>query len=125
MKITNRELLNKIRVLESTAEKQLGVKVSYIIAKNIKNINKELELFNEEKIKIINKYSEKDEQGNPKINNNNFILVKGKEDLVNKEYNELLDIEIEIDIKKFNINEIDSEAKFTPNELIELDFMII
>lgn len=125
MLITNKEMQSKVQVLNNISNKQLPVRSSYAIAKNIETINNELKIFEKEKMKIINEYAEKDENGENKILNNRFVFKQDTEDECNKKYNELLDIETEINIRKININDlIDSNVNFTPSELVDLDFMI-
>ncbi|MBN1050314.1 hypothetical protein [Clostridium botulinum] len=125
MIITNKEMQNKVQVLNNISNKQLPVKCSYSIAKNIEIINSELKIFEKEKMKIINEYTEKDENGENKVLNNRFVFIEDKEEECNKKYNELLDIEIELNLRKININDlINSNINFTPGELVDLDFMI-
>lgn len=126
MKITNRELQSKVQVLGMLSNKQLPVKVSYAIAKNINSINKELKIFETEKMKIIKNYAIKDEHGEPKIKDNKFVFIEGKEEECDKKYNELLDIEVEFIVREVNVNELlNSNVEFSPGELMELDFMIL
>ncbi|MFT8347680.1 hypothetical protein [Clostridium saccharoperbutylacetonicum] len=127
MKITNRILQSKVQILSMISNKQLPVKVSYSLAKNIAVINKELKLFEEEKVKIIGQYALKDENGNPKIENNKYIFENDeKENECNEKYNELLDIEAEIELRGIKESELlNANINFTPAELIELDFMIM
>lgn len=126
MKMTNRDLQVKVQTLDMLSSKQLPVKVSYAIAKNINSIKKELKIFEDEKMKIIKEFAIKDESGNPKVKDNKFIFPEGKEDECNEKYNELLDIEVEFDVRTVDINElINSNLSFAPNELLELDFMLV
>jgi len=124
MKITNREIQSKVQILQTITQRQLPVKASYAIAKNITTINRELKIFESEKMKIINEYALKDESGNPKIESNAYKIIEGKEEKCNSKINELLDIEIEIEIRTFNINVIE-DMNFSPSELLEVDFMIV
>lgn len=123
MKITNREILNKVQILQTITQRQLPVKVSYAIAKNITTINRETKIFENEKAKIISEYAIKDESGNPKLEDGQLIFIEGKEEECNEKYNELLDIEIDLEIRTFDINILEN-INFTPGELVELDFMI-
>lgn len=126
MKITNRELQSKGQVLSMLSNKQLPVKVSYALAKNINGINKELKIYEEEKMKIIKECALKDESGNPKIENNQYVLIEDKKEVFSEKVNELLDIEVDLDVRKINVNELlNSNVDFTPSELVELDFMIV
>lgn len=126
MKMTNREMQSKVQVLSILSNKQLPVKVSYALAKNINSINKELKIYEEEKVKIVKECALKDEHGSPKVENNKYVLIKGKEEEFNSKVNELLDIEADLDIREVNVNELlNSNVNFAPNELIELDFMLV
>lgn len=126
MEITNRELLNKVQVLSVLSNKQLPVKVSYALAKNINSINKELKIYEEEKLKIAKECSLKDESGNPKIDNNQYVLIEDKKEVFSEQVNELLDIEIDLPIRQVNVNELlNSSVEFSPAELMELDFMLV
>lgn len=127
MKITNRELLNKVNLLQGLSQKQLPVKLSYAIAKNINIINNEIKLINEEKQKIINDYALKDEQGNTKIEDNRILFESDeKEQECTSKYNELLDIENEIKFRGIFENELEkANCTFSAAELIELEFMIV
>ena len=124
MKITNREIQSKVQILQTITQRQLPVKASYAIAKNITTINRELKVFESEKMKIINECALKDESGNPKVENNNYLIIEGKEEECNSKINELLDIEIDVEIRTFNINCIEN-MNFSPSELLEIDFMIV
>ena len=124
MKMTKREIQSKVQILQTITQRQLPVKASYAIAKNITTINRELKIFESEKMKIINEYALKDESGNPKIESNAYKISEGKEEECNSKINELLDIEIEIEIRTFNINVIE-DMNFSPSELLEVDFMIV
>lgn len=49
LKITNRELESKVNILRNLSNMKLPVKVSYVIAKNIKEIDRELNILLDEK----------------------------------------------------------------------------
>lgn len=49
MKLTNRKIVNDANLLGNLTHKQLPIKVSYAIAKNISKIEKELEIYNKER----------------------------------------------------------------------------
>ncbi|MCE9677562.1 DUF1617 family protein, partial [Paraclostridium bifermentans] len=123
---TNRKIVNDANFLGTLTNKQLPIKVSYAIAKNVSKIEKELEIYSKEKQKLVDKYCIKDENGNNKIDENNQLKIADENlDDWNKSINELLDIEIEIDIHKFNINDLlNSNLDMTPSELMLIDYMI-
>lgn len=56
MIVKNEKLVNSVGVLSKLNNMDLNIKVSYAIAKNITKIEKELEIYNKEKAKLIDKY---------------------------------------------------------------------
>lgn len=126
MKITNRRLVMDAKFLGSLTEKKLPIKVSYALAKNISKIETELNIYSKERSKLIDKYCKKDKDGKNIVDKDNNLSI---EDIYlddwNKDLNELLDIEIEIDIHKFNINDLlNSNCEMTASELMLIDYMI-
>lgn len=125
MKLTNRKIVNDANLLGNLTHKQLPIKVSYAIAKNISKIEKELEIYNKERQKLIDKYCLKDEEGNLIDENNQFKIADVNLEAWNKDMNELLDIEIDINIHKFSKDDLfNSNCNITPAELMLIDYMI-
>ena len=125
MKLTNRKIVNDANLLGNLTHKQLPIKVSYAIAKNISKIEKELEIYNKERQKLRDKYCLKDEEGNLIDENNQFKIADGNLEAWNKDMNELLDIEIDINIHKFSKDDLfNSNCNITPAELMLIDYMI-
>ncbi|AJA50050.1 hypothetical protein CPAST_c40210 [Clostridium pasteurianum DSM 525 = ATCC 6013] len=122
MKISNQKLLEDIQKLGGVAQKQLPVKVSYAISKNISKIESELKIYDKERQKLIEKYGEKDEQGKVVADEKGQIKFKDK-DSWDKDIKALLDIENEIDIHKFSIDELNG-FNISAAELQVIDYMI-
>ncbi len=126
MRLTNRKIVNDSSFLGNLTQKQLPVKVSYAIAKNITKIEKELDIYNKERQKLLDKYCIKDDEGKNLIDENNQLKIADEhlEDW-NKDINELLDIEIDIDIHKFKENDLlNSNCELTAAEIMLIDYMI-
>ncbi|MDB2161502.1 hypothetical protein PMX22_17055 [Clostridium butyricum] len=125
IKVTNREMESKVNILRKLSNMKLPVKVSYAIAKNINTIDKELKVFISERDKLIKEYAIKDEHGNPKVENNQYLFPDGKDEECNSKYAELLDIEVELQLREINIDDlINSNVDLTPNDMLELEFML-
>ena len=124
MIIKNEKLVNSVGVLSKLNNMSLNIKVSYAIAKNINKIEKELEIYNKEKAKLIDKHGEKDEEGKLKVDESGNIKILDKENW-NKDFKELLEIEAEIDIHKINEEDLFKcdNANITPGELMLVDYM--
>lgn len=123
MKLSNGALVNSIGVLSKLNNSVLPVKTSYKLSKNIKTIDKEIVLYNEERQKLINKYAAKNEAGENKIENGAFEIEDTEN--FNKDHKELLDIEVDIKVEKINIDELaKSDLTITPGELSLVDYLI-
>ena len=116
------------RVIESMKQKKLPVNVSFIIYRNIKKLIPVIQDIENNRKDLLQKYMKKDDNGNPVIIDNKYDLT----DLnaFNKQMNELLNTDINIDfdkISKFDIQRCD-EDKFDSLTLEEIavlqDFMI-
>ncbi|MEN8079148.1 hypothetical protein ABFP60_19485 [Clostridioides difficile] len=126
MKLSNEKILNTINVLGNLNNAQLPIKVAYAVSKNINKIESELKAYNTEKAKLIDKYSEKDEEGKVISNEQGHVTIKNEhiEDW-NRDINELLSIENEIDIHKIQLNDLlNANYNISPAELTLIDFMI-
>lgn len=126
MKLSNEKIVNDSNILRGISQKQLPIKVSYAIAKNISKIDAELKIYNQELQKLLDKHAEKDTKGNPKNENGSIILKKDHIEDWNKELKELLVIENEIEIHKFNMSEFEGKTcdTFSPSEIMTLEYMI-
>ena len=124
MKLSNRRIVEETQIISKVSQKELPVKVSYAIAKNIGKIQSELKVYNAQKEKLIEKYAEKDEQGKVKVSEQNQLtIIPENIDSWNKDLNELLDIENEIDIHKFSFSLLEG-YNISPAELMAIDYMI-
>jgi len=124
MKLTNLTLLNSTKVLSILSQKELPIRVSFSIARNISKINDELKIYNDERQKLIMKYCEKDEDGKTIEDENKQIKLKDEyKQEWSKDMQELLSIENEIDIVKFSIDKIEN-VSIAPNEIIFISYMI-
>jgi len=123
MKLSNEKLVNSISVLSKLTNMELNIKVSYAVAKNINKIEKELEVYNAEKAKLMDKYCEKDEDGKLNTDENGTVNILDTENW-NRDIKELLSLENEIDIHKINEEDLfKCECSITPGELMLVDYL--
>ena len=124
MKLSNERILNDAQSLGSISNKELPIKVSYAIAKNINKIESELKVYSNEKQKLIDKYSEKDDAGKTLIDAENKIKIQDEYlENWNRDIEELLAIENEVDIHTFDISLLEGFS-MSPSELMLIDYMI-
>lgn len=122
-KLTNKEIIEKVGMLGEISNRKLPVKVSYAIAKNISKIESELKHYNKEREKIVDKYCERDEEDNLKIENGNYVIKENEVEHWNKDMNDLQEIVVEIDVHKFKLDLLNG-YDMTANEMMCIDFML-
>ena len=123
MKLTNKQIINSIDSLKNLSGKELDVKTSFIIAKNIKAIDEISDIFVSEKMKLVNKYGTKDKEGNLKVEDNGAVeIAKNNLKEWNRSYAEHLKIENDVDIQKIKLNDLD--IKVSAQELLAIEYMI-
>ena len=122
MKLSNEKLANSINVLSKLINMELPIKLSYAFSKNITKIDRELEVYNKERQRLIEKYGEKDEEGKLKVKENGNINILDADNF-NKDIKEILEIENEIDIHIIDLESINADVNITPGDLIVIDYM--
>ncbi|MDC4243481.1 hypothetical protein [Clostridium perfringens] len=123
VKMTNKEILEKVNVLGEVSSRKLPVKASYAIGKNITKVERELKHYNKERQKLIEEYCLKEDDGTLKITDGNYDIDPARLKDFNKEIDELQEIEVEMDIHKFNI-ELLNGYEMTASEMMCIDFML-
>lgn len=122
MKVKNIQLVNSIATLNKLLTCELNIKTQFNLDKNVKEIDKILESYNASRKKLIEKYCDKDEEGKPKIIDNQYTFKENLDEF-NKEFNELNSIESDIKIIKFSIDELEG-VKVNSTELASISYMI-
>lgn len=122
MKISNEKLANSINVLSKLINMELPIKLSYALSKNITKIDRELEAYNKERQKLIEKYGEKDEEGKLKTKEDGTINILDIDNF-NKDLKEILEIETEVDIHLIDLDKFEADINITPGELMIIDYM--
>lgn len=97
--------------------------VAYRIFKNIKALHEEITLYNETRKKLCFAYANKDDKGNPIIKNNSYDIPKDKKEQFDNEFQELINMEVDIDIKKIKLEDID-KAGLSPFQIESIEFML-
>ena len=67
MLLTFGEIVNLNEELHNVVRKRLPFQLAYAISKNVQDISKEADIIGQNRIKLIELYADKDENGNPVI----------------------------------------------------------
>ncbi len=128
VKLKNIEILNAIQSIGALADLDLSITTSWNITKNTKKLESLFKTYAECEGKIIEKYAIKDENNQVKIDKDNQYKIAPKFiNIFNKERNELLNCENEIDISMIKVSDLideENKNKIKPAILISLYFMI-
>lgn len=111
MKMKLGEVRERLEGLLKVAKKTFPAKVNYAVAKNLKLLESEFKDLEEQRIKICESYADKDENGKAvtqeKDGNTVYVFSKEAQEQLNKEYAELLEEKIEVDIHTVDVKELD------------------
>lgn len=106
------QVVNAIPSLQKLAGQDLSIKKLYKVSKLLGNLENEIAFYNEQRNKILSQYCE--------IVDNQYVPHQGCEDKMNAAMNELLDTDIECDIKEVVIGD-DENIKLSYNDLVQLN----
>lgn len=125
MNLSNEKIVADAEALGLISQKQLPVKVSYAISKNIAKIELELKVYNDERQKLVEKYSIKDNDGKTLVEDGKVTIQPEYVDNWNTDTKSLMSIENEFDIHLIKLDDLlCSNCAFSPFELMQIDYMI-
>lgn len=105
MKLTVQELYNLIDGLSSLLDKEIPTSVAFSVQRNFKRISEEVKASDEVRKKIVEKYKEKDNE------DGTIQLKKDKLKNYQKESDELMQQEVDIDLRVINLADLGESIK--------------
>ena len=118
------DLLNSTEVLQKLSKTQLKAKTAWQVSRVLKLAEEEIQTFNDTRMEVLKKYAEKDENGELITDeNNNCKIIQSEITKFNNELTELLENEIELNVNKINIEDL-NDIDFTPAEINALESFI-
>jgi len=131
MKFTLSETMGMSEGLNDILGKEIPAKVAYWLARFLEKINSETNAMEKARLKLADKYAEKDEEGNLAIlkdengvSLNQYKFKDGNLAKFAKEYEELSKEEFDVDFKPISIDRLDG-IKLKPITLIQLAKIIV
>lgn len=116
------ELYSNMRDL---ATKEMKASLAFKFSRIIKSLENEIQNFEEQRQKLIDQYGEKDENGEVISQEDGSIKIqKDREEEMIKEYQDLMNTELDLTFTKVTIDELDTIDGITPEKLIKLDSII-
>lgn len=122
--LTLNDIFNAVPALREISTKEFPGSVTFKIARLIRELDKEIQLFDEERSKIANKYGEKDENGNLVIQaGGNIKILDNKIQDCNEEFQALFNTQVEINANKLPVDIFDS-IEMTPTQAMNLEVIV-
>ena len=115
------DIMESQEVMRTLSNKQLRGRTAFKVARLLKKLEAELTTFNETRVKIIEQYAKKDENGEFITNEKNEYQFDPEQ--ANKfveEINKLLSEEIQVDANPILLSEIE-DLDFSPAEIVALE----
>lgn len=119
--ISLNDIVNATETFSLIMQQSFKGSLAFKIARLARELNKEMETFNGERQKILNRYCVKDENGELKTNENGTVqVIPEKINDFNEEFQTLLDTQVEINADKLPMSAID-EFDVTPQQMLNLE----
>ena len=125
MKILSRQAHESYLILQELANTKLPFKVSLIISRNLKILQKESEFYIEQEQAFVRDYLEFDSETGELIQTEPgvFKIQDGKVEECYKARQDLDNFEVEVELKKIPLSALEN-IDFTPAQLMAIEFMI-
>ena len=121
MTITLQNILESQETMQQLSTKALRGRTAYQVARLIKKLETELTTYNDTRLKLIERYAKKKDDGSYELNNNNeYQFTPENMQIYVGEINNLLQEQIEIDANPLSLNDLE-DLEFTPAEMVALE----
>lgn len=121
IKVNLNDILNASDTFNAIMQQSFKGSLAFKIARLARELSKEMETFNAERQKLLQKYCIKDENGELKTNDNGTVQVEpNKINEFNEEFSSLLETEVEINAEKLSTDSLDS-FDITPQQMISIE----
>lgn len=119
MKIT--DILNVVPTLQEMANKRFPGATSFKIARLMRELDKEIQLFDKQRAEIAQEFGEKDASGQLVFTEEgNVKIIESKIEECNAKLESIFNTEIEINADKLSYSSIEG-ADFTPSQALALE----
>jgi len=122
--MTVQEMVDSVSILREINEKKMPAKTAYQFARIIREMENELKNFQNIRMKLVERYGKKDENGNLiQDEDGNVEIFSEKKNDFKKEISDLMESKIQINCELINLNEL-LDNEFTPGEINQLFFCL-
>jgi hypothetical protein len=115
MKVKLFDVYNSVNVMNKVLDAQLPISVSFQLTKLVKTLNEEVKMIEEERVKLVKKYSETDKDGESTVSEDkkqNFL----------KDFSELLETEVDLNWTPVSVSKLEN-LNVSVNELSKIQYL--
>ena len=111
VEIKTKELVECFEALQEVSKKEFPARAAFKIARLMREINNEYQLYEKSRNDIVMRYVERDENGDPvRLDDERVKIQSGKMEECSKELNELMETTLNINVEKINLDEFGDNA---------------
>lgn len=120
MKINANQLMGVMPIIQKLGDAELSLKMAIDVANVVQAFSKPFEITEKKRMTIISKYADKDENGEPKVQDNGTVHISNIQEF-NKEMVEFMNTDLDIDCKSLDLDALANEdIKIKANEYLML-----
>lgn len=121
IKVQLKDIVNSVDTFQIIMQQSFKGSLAFKIARLARELNKEMETFNEQRKKIIEEYCLRDSNGEIEVlENGNIQIDPEKIQDFNAEITNILDTEVEINANKLPIDKID-DFEISPQQMLDIE----
>lgn len=125
IKLTINQITNIFPTLSSLMNQNFSGATAFKIARMARELGKEVDTFDKERMKLIEKYSERDDNGQIKTDESgNVKVMQSAVQDCNNEFNDLLNQEVQINAELLPSSILDTLQDVTPTQMLSIEPII-
>lgn len=116
------EVVNIAQHMNTLMNQNFSGATAFKIARIVRELSKEVETFDKERAKLVEKYGERDENGQVILDANGTVkVIPSMTQDCNKEFDELMEQEVQINASKLPSEVIEEMGAISPNTMLALE----
>lgn len=123
IKVTLNDIITNNNLFREIHSKPMPARTAFKVARLIRELDKENEMFDKQRIDIVTRYAKRDENGDMIEENNQVLIDDDKMQQFQDEFNALLDTEVEVNAEKLDIEDL-GDIELTPKQIMNLEKFI-
>ena len=117
------EIVNAVEPLKTLSNSKIKGRAAYRVAKFLKRVEEEYQLFETTRMNLVQEYCKKDDKGEPIIVDNSYSIDQERVAEFNTEINKLLNTTVTIDMDPISMDDL-GDIEFTPGDIMLLEKFI-